>query len=132
MKKRVNETLAELLCGILVSGVVVQLADLAAAWIYPQFRELRLLFSIGLWIGVLVAMFLAVHMYRSIDKALDMRPEDAESFMRRVYLFRTAVILLAAAAVKCFNLGYVMAYFVGVLCLNSGAFVQRMLQKLRK
>ena len=63
-------------------------------------------------------------MYHSIDRALDMQPKDAEGYMRRAYLLRTVIILLAAAAVHYLKLGYVMAYFVGVLCLKFGAFLQ--------
>ncbi len=132
MKKKINETLAELLCGILASGVVIQLADLAVTEIYRQFRGMRLLFAGGFWIGIAVAALLAVHMHCSIDHALDMSPKDAESYMRRAYLIRAAVILLVAAGVKYLHLGYVMAYFVGVLCLKFGAFLQRLLHLSQK
>lgn len=132
MNKKFKRTSAELICGILISGALIQIVDLLVAAAYPQFAGMRLLFASGLWIGVAVAIILEVHMYRSIARALDMRPEDADGFMRRVYLSRTAVILLAAAAVKYFGLGYVMAYFVGVLCLNSGAFLQRVLHLMQE
>lgn len=129
MKKKINETLLELICGILVSGIVIEIIDLIVTGVYPQFSGLRFLFATGLWIGIAVAIGLAAHMYRSIDRALDMQPKDAEGYMRRAYLLRTVIILLAAAAVHYLKLGYVMAYFVGVLCLKFGAFLQPLMHK---
>ncbi len=129
MKKKINETLLELICGILVSGVLIEIVDLIVTGVYPQFSGLRFLFATGLWIGIAVAIALAAHMYRSIDRALDMQPKDAEGYMRKAYLLRTGIILLAAAAVHYLKLGYVMAYFVGVLCLKFGAFLQPLVHK---
>ena len=130
MKKKINETLLELICGILASGVGIEIIDLIVTGVYVQFSGLRFFFATGLWIGILVAIGLASHMYRSIDRALDMQPKDAEGYMRRAYLLRTVIILLAAAAVHYLKLGYVMAYFVGVLCLKFGAFLQPLVHKL--
>ena len=129
MKKKINETLLELICGILASGVGIEVIDLIVTGVYAQFSGLRFFFATGLWIGILVAIGLASHMYRSIDRALDMQPKDAEGYMRRAYLLRTLIILLAAAAVHYLKLGYVMAYFVGVLCLKFGAFLQPLMHK---
>lgn len=132
MKRKVDDALRELICGILMSGFVVEIIDLIVTSVYVQFSGLRLLFATGLWIGVAVAVALAVHMHRSIDRALDMPPQEAEEYMRRAYLVRTVVILLAAAGVHYLRIGYVMAYFVGVLCLNSGAFLQRVLHLIQQ
>ena len=130
MKRKINDTLLELICGILAAGAVIEIIDLIVTGVYPQFSGLRFLFATGFWIGIAVAIVLAAHMYRSIDRALDMQPKDAEGYMRRAYLLRTVIILLAAAAVHYLKLGYVMAYFVGVLCLKFGAFLQPLVHKL--
>ena len=132
MNRKINETLAELICGILISGIIIQAADLLVTGVYAQFSGLRLLFATGFWLGVAVAVLLAVLMYRSIDRALNMHPKDAESYMRRAYLLRTIVILAAAGGMRYLRLGYVMAYFLGVLCLKFGAFLQPLVHKFRK
>lgn len=132
MKKKINETLAELMAGILVIGVLIQLAGLLIAAVYPEFAGSRFSFALGLWIGIATALGLAVHMYRSIDRALDMQPGDAESYMRKTYLFRTVAILVIAGIVHFFKLGYVMAAFLGMLCLKFGAFLQPLMHKLWK
>ncbi len=129
MKRKINDTLLELICGIVASGAVIEIVDLVVTGLYAQFSGLRFLFATGLWIGIAVAVALAAHMYHSIDRALDMQPKDAEGYMRRAYLLRTVIILLAAAAVHYLKLGYVMAYFVGVLCLKFGAFLQPLVHK---
>jgi hypothetical protein len=132
MKEKINETLAELMAGIVVSGVVIQIADLIISAIFPQFKSARFLFATGLWIGVAAALLLSIHMYRSIDRALDMSSGDAETYMRKTYMLRTLAILAIAAAVHFLQLGYVMATFLGVLCLKFGAFLQPLMHTLWK
>jgi hypothetical protein len=127
---KINETLAELIVGIGIVGVVIQVIELLVAAFCPEFAGSKLSFSIGLWIGVITAVFLAVHMYRSIDTALDMQPDDAEKYMRKAYFFRTGIILIVAFLVYFLKLGYVMATFVGMLTLKFGAFLQPLMHKL--
>lgn len=128
--KKINETLAELLLGILVAGVVIQIIELIVAAANPILAGSKVSFAIGLWIGIVTAGALAVHMYHSIDRALDMDPGNAEKYMRKAYLIRTALILIVAALVHFLKLGYVMAVFLGILCLKFGAFLQPFMHKL--
>lgn len=123
MKRKINETLLELIIGILISGAAV---GTAAALIAGYSGK----FTAGLGLGVLVAVGLSIHMYRSIDYALDLQPEDAEKYMRRAYLIRTAAILAAAGAVTYFKIGYAMATFIGIFCLKFGAFLQPVLHRM--
>lgn len=132
MNKKVDETLSELILGILIMGILIQLADILISVTNRIFYHAIPRFAIGFWIGIAVAVGLSVHMYRSIDRALDMYAEDAEKYMRKAYLLRTAAILLAAGAVTYFDIGYVMAYFLGVLCLKFGAFLQPLIRMIRK
>lgn len=132
MNKKVDETLSELILGILIMGILIQLADILISVANRIFYHAIPRFAIGFWIGIAVAVGLSVHMYRSIDRALDMYAEDAEKYMRKAYLLRTAAILLAAGAVTYFDIGYVMAYFLGVLCLKFGAFLQPLIRMIRK
>lgn len=131
-KKKVNETLAELLAGILVCAAVIQIIELIVSVVQPAFAGSVLSFVTGFWIGIATAMGLAVHMYWSIDRALDMAPKDAEGYVRRAYLLRTILILAVVGLVYFLHLGYVMATFLGVLCLKFGAFLQPLMHKLKK
>lgn len=117
MKRQINNTLLELIIGIVLSAAVIEGISILVTGFSGDFTA-------GLWIGAATAIGLAAHMYRSIDRALDMQPDDADKYMRRAYLIRTAAILLVAGAVTFLKLGYVMAMFVGVFCLKFGAFLQ--------
>lgn len=131
-EKKINETLLELIMGILVSGVIIQLIELLVTMVHPEIIGSRLSFALGLWIGVATAAGLAAHMYHSIDRALDMRSDDAEKYMRRAYLLRTLIILIVAFIVHFLKIGYVMAAFLGMLTLKFGAFLQPLMHKCFK
>lgn len=132
MNRKINETLSELLIGIFATGFVIQIVQLLICVTNPQLGGARGSFALGLWIGVATALGLAAHMYYSIDRALDMISNDAEGYMRKAYLIRTVAILVVAGAVTYLKLGYVMAYFLGVLCLKFGAFLQPLIHKVLK
>ena len=132
MSRRINETLLELIIGILTAGIMIQIVDILVSAGYPEFAAARFDFALGMWIGVATAAGLAIHMYRSIDRALHMQSGDAENYMRKAYMLRTAAIFLTAGAVTYFKLGYVMAFFLGILCLKFGAFLQPLIHMLRK
>ncbi len=123
MKRRINDTLLELIVGIVVCGALIQIVAVVVAGFSAEF-------AVGLWIGIAAAVGLAAHMYRSIDRALDMQPDDAEKYMRKAYLIRTVMILAVAGVVTYVQLGYVMATFGGVLCLKFGAFLQPLVHRL--
>ena len=78
MSRKINETLLELIAGIFIAGIVIQLIKTAVAVLNPALAGARLTFSLGLWIGVATAIGLSIHMYRSIDYALDLQADDAE------------------------------------------------------
>ncbi len=123
MKKQINETLLELIVGILLSGAVIEAGCIVITGYSRAFTS-------GLCIGLVLAIGLAAHMYRSIDHALDMQPDDAEKYMRKAYMIRAAAILIVAGIVTYFKLGYVMATFGGVFCLKFGAFLQPVIHRV--
>lgn len=118
--------------GIVTAGIAIQIIQILICMVDLQFAGTKGSFALGLWIGVAAALGLAGHMHYSIDRALDMISNDAEGYMRKAYLIRTVVILVAAGLVTYLKLGYVMAYFLGVLCLKFGAFLQPLMHKIRE
>lgn len=123
MKKQINETLLELIIGIFLSGAVIEIGALILTGYSGMFLS-------GLCIGLATAAGLAAHMYRSINYALDLPPDDAEKYMRKAYMIRAAAILVVAGIVTYFQLGYVVVTFVGMLCLKFGAFLQPVLHRI--
>lgn len=132
MSRKINETLFELMTGIVIAGILIELVDLVVTAVFPEFSGTRVPFAFGFLVGIATALGLSLHMYRSIDRALDMVSGDAEKYMRKAYLTRTGIILAVAGIVTYFQIGYVMAYFLGVLCLKFGAFLQPLIHKMRK
>ncbi|MCC8052198.1 MAG: hypothetical protein LIP10_16420 [Clostridiales bacterium] len=130
MKSDTDEKLSEIVAGILLSGGIIQILFFVVEAFYSQFQSSRASFAAGLWIGVAVAVALALHMYRSIDRALEMEQEEAERYMRRVYLIRAAVIAVMAALLWYTKAGSVMASFLGVFCLAGGTWLQPLIHKL--
>lgn len=132
MTRKVNETLLELLAGILISGCMIQGIQMIVSSVYDHLVGSVAVFAAGFWPGVIVGIGLAVHMYRSIERALDMAQEDAEKYMKKTYLLRTLAIFFVAGLVCYFKFGYIMAFFLGVLCLKFGAFLQPLMHKIRE
>lgn len=124
--KKINQTLSELIAGIFVSAIVIQLISM----IFTKGPNLP--FSFSFWVGVVTAVLLACHMYRSIDRALDMAPGDAQKYMRKTYLVRTVIIFIVAGIVCWIDTEDILAVFLGILCLKFGAFLQPLLHRFMK
>ena len=67
-----KRTLLELLTGIVLSGVVFEIAGLL-------FVKDKLAHSIGMLLGILIALAMATHMAFSLNNALDWEEEQAKS-----------------------------------------------------
>lgn len=131
MSSKVKEKLSEILAGIILSGVIIQIIFFIVEYFYHQFRSSRISFAAGLWIGVATSFLLAIHMYRSIDRALEMEQDIAERYMRRVYIIRTAAIAVMAGIIWYTGVGSVMASFLGIFCLAGGNYLQPVVHKIK-
>ena len=121
MKK--NKTLMELLAGICFFGVIIQVLCLLAL-------EKNFYHAIGLWTGIAIACFIAIHLKRSIEDSLDLGPEGAEKHARKSYVVRTVVTLLVAGIVVYFNLGNPITLVIGIFTLKLAAYIQPHTHKL--
>lgn len=121
MKK--ENTLLELLIGIILSGVIIQVA---VAIILKDY----LYNAIGLWSGVAIACFMAIHMKRSIEDVLDLGEEGGVKHMRSTYLVRMTIVAIAMGIVICFNLGNPITLLFGALTLKIAAYLQPYINKL--
>ena len=121
MKK--ENTLLELLVGIIFSGVILQIviAILLKDYLYN---------AIGLWSGAAIACFMAIHMKRSIEDVLDLGEESGVKHMRSTYLVRMTVVAVIMGVVIYFNLGNPVTLLLGALTLKSAAYLQPCIQKL--
>ena len=76
-----NRALPGLLGGMVLFGVVSQIVGMF-------FVEEKLNYSIGLWIGVLIAAFMAFHMAWSLNSALDQDVKGAQAVATRQNIIR--------------------------------------------
>ena len=121
MKK--NNTLFELLMGIIFSSVVIQVIVVIISKNY-------LYNAIGLWSGTAIACFMAIHMKRSIEDVLDLGEENGIKRMRSTYLVRMTIVAIAMGVVICFNLGNPITMLFGALTLKIAAYLQPHMHKL--
>lgn len=121
MKK--DNTLLELLVGIILLGVGIQIvvAIVSKDYLYN---------AIGLWSGIGVACFSAIHMKRSIEDALDMGEHGATKFVRMAYLKRILINVVIMGVVIYFHLGNPITLLIGVFPLKIAAYLQPLLHKL--
>ena len=118
--------LKDLISGILLCGVLFQA-------VFMWFFDSRLFFTVGLWIGIAIAVFMAWHIHYSLDIALDMPGEgDASKYMYRMYAIRMAVVLVVFFVTAYFKLGNMVGVLFGMFSLKLGAYLQPLLQKIKK
>ena len=121
MKK--NQTLLELLAGIVGLALVVQLIHLLVGknWIYN---------SIGLWAGTIIACFWAIHLSRSLEDSLDLGEEAAKRRAVTGYITRMLISLIVLGIVIYFKLGNLVDIIVGIFLLKISAYIQPITHKV--
>lgn len=115
--KKISTIVKELIFGIIVFGILVQVLILVAL-------DDKLFYSIGLWIGSLCACVMVVHMNISMTDALDMAQEGADKHIKKTYAIRTALVLALMYIVFATKIGSVVTMFIGVMGLKVAAYIQ--------
>ena len=125
-EKGSNETLRELITGIVIFGVVCFV-------IGCFFVHSILLYGVGLLTGILLAVFSAWHMNRSIWINLSIHAGDeggATAYARKQSLIRYGIILAVFFVICITNIGYPLAAFLGIMGLKAGAYLQPFIHRL--
>ena len=120
-----SDTLIELLCGILVYGVIGQLVILC-------FLHDKIWLSIGWWIGVLTAVLSEYHMWWGLDRALDLGEKAAVKLITSYNLLRYAAIVIIMGIVMVTEIGNPLAAVFGVFGLKAGAYMQPFIHKRKR
>ncbi|MBQ9989885.1 MAG: hypothetical protein IJP31_02930 [Lachnospiraceae bacterium] len=121
-KFTVNETLMEMLLGILLFGGVIWLAGI---WLAKD----KFLFSLGLGLGLLLACFASWHMWRGLDTGLDLG-DAAIKYITRQNMIRYGIIVVSYGIICVFKLGDPVAAFIGIMGIKAGAYLQPFTHKL--
>lgn len=114
--KRINETLLELITGIVLFAALCQIS---LVWLV----ERRLWYSLGLWLGAAMAVGCAVHMYRSLDMAFDCG-EEAGKILQKKSLERYFIIVVVLGAMMVTEAVNPLSAFLGLMGLKVAAYIQ--------
>lgn len=120
---KINESLPDLLIGILVFGIF---AELLPVW----FLERKLYYSIGLLIGLFVAALSAWHMAYSIDNAVGYDEGTATKQMQKGSSLRYGFWLITLGVLIIFDFASPIAAFVGMISLKVSAYLAPFTHKL--
>ena len=90
MKRKIAPTLFELGLGIILYGIIFEIVLL--------FFSREPSYSLGLWVGVVLAVAGSVHMWWSLDRGLDMAEKDAVKTMGINNIIRYLVLVVVMAA----------------------------------
>ena len=121
MKK--NSTLKELLIGVSLVGILVQIVCLI-------FLERHLYHAVGLWTGIAISVGMAIHMQRSIEDGLDLQGDAGVKHMKKAYMMRTMVVCVVIAVVLYFDWGNSLTIVIGIMALKIAVYLQPLVHKV--
>ena len=121
MLRRLNKVLPELVLGILVYGMI---AWLTGIWLVKD----KFLYSTGLWLGVVLAVGMAIHMAVVIEDAVSM--SSGQGKLIAMSLLRYMAVAAAFFCIAYFKLGNPIAAFIGVMGLKIAAYLQPLIHKI--
>lgn len=121
MLKRLNDVLPELILGILLYGA---LAQVIGVWLVKE----KLMYSFGLWIGVALAVGMAIHMAVVIEDAVS--GGSSQGKLVTMSLLRYGAVVLVFFCIMRFHLGNPIAAFIGVMGLKIAAYMQPSIHKI--
>lgn len=123
MLRRINPVLPELLTGILLYGLVLQFTGM---WFVDDKQQ----YSVGLWIGIALAMGMAVNMAVVILDTVDAMASKGTAVRTGLWsVLRYVVAVGAFVAVWYFEAGNLLVMFLGLMGLKVSAYLQPFLHK---
>ncbi len=123
MKKKIDPTLFDLCLGILLYGVVFQAVLLCFSR--------RADYSLGLWIGVLLAVAGAIHMWWSIDRGMDQAAKQAAKTVGTNNLLRYLVLVIVMLILIYTDFANPIFMFCGYMGMKLSAYLNPWLCKIR-
>ena len=118
--KKINTALPGLLFGIILFGMLCQIAGIFLV-------EDKAGYSVGLWIGVLTAIFMAFHMAVTLNSAVERDVKGAQAVATRQNIIRYLVVVIILGSLMVTRIGSPLAAFAGVMGLKISAYLQPLL-----
>ena len=123
MKRKIDPTLFDLCLGILLYGIVFQLVLLIFS------REPA--YSLGLWIGDVLAVAGAIHMWWSLDRGMDQVAKQAAKTISVNNLVRYFVLVVVMFVLIYTDFANPIFMFCGYMGMKISAYLNPWLCKIR-
>ena len=124
MLRRLNPSLPGLVMGILIYGLLVQIAGV---W----FVEDKIGYSIGLWYGIAIGIGMAINLATVIYDAVTFDGEgNANKRVAAKAMLRYIVVAMLFGILGYFEFGNLFTAFLGVMGLKFSAYAQPLLNKI--
>ena len=120
--KALNSALPALWISILLFGVVCQIVGIFLVGD-------KLSYSLGLWIGIMLALIMAFHMAYVLAGALDLGERGAQISVTKHNMIRYAVVVVVLGILMLTDAANPLAAFVGLMGLKVGAYLQPLTDK---
>lgn len=121
--RKINTALPGLLFGIILFGILCQIAGLL-------FVGDKADYSIGLWVGVLTAIFMAFHMAVTLNSAVERDVKGAQAAATRQNIIRYLVVVIILGILMMTRIGNPLAAFAGIMGLKVSAYLQPLFARL--
>ena len=115
--RNINRTVWELIIGIVLVNALLEVIGLI-------FVSQKGAYTIGLILGMLLAIGMVFHMNISIEKAVDIGGEHAKGYMLKSYAIRTAVVLAVIVCVGVLKFANLLSLLLGIMTLKVAAYLQ--------
>ncbi|GFI23617.1 hypothetical protein IMSAGC011_02407 [Lachnospiraceae bacterium] len=121
--RKINTALPGLLFGIILFGMICQ-------GIGFFFVTEKINYSIGLWVGVLTAIFMAFHMAVTLNSVVERDVKGAQAVATRQNIIRYLVVVIILGILMLTRIGNPLAAFAGIMGLKISAYLQPLFAKL--
>lgn len=121
-KIKIDATLFDLCLGIFLYGIICQIIVL--------FFSRKPEYSIGLWIGDILAIAGSVHMWWTINRSLDMASKDASKTVGTQYLLRYFLLVVVMALLAVSGFANPLLAFLGYMGMKVSAYMQPFTRKI--
>lgn len=121
--RQINRTLLEMQLGLLFWGIVCQAVG-------AFFAENQGYYAKSLWFGILFAMISTVHMYHSLDRALDYGEKNARKMIFAGYLIRYVLFVVILFIIMTTKVMNPLIVFLAYMGMKVTAFLQPITHKL--
>lgn len=121
--RKINTALPGLLVGIILFGILCQVLVFFVV-------EDKTGYSIGLWVGVLTAIFMAFHMAVTLNTAVERDVKGAQAAATRQNIIRYLIVVIILGILMLTKVGNPLAAFAGVMGLKVSAYLQPLFARL--